>query len=254
MKDDSSNKNKTKDIFNINSDIDLYKISFKTLKNSKLSDLKGKLINHLLNEMLDNSENININNIKYVNENESNNNIMNKERLNKRNNNKNFYYNNDYIMNKSASHYSKYKNNNKLKYINDFNLFRIDKIIFQIKYDTKLGEDLAIIGSINELGNWNPYNSLKMGWNEGNIWKTELYINDKTILDFEYKFIVTSGGFVKRWEEGYNRKFNFSEIKQLIEMCPLEGTNIHLNNVQGKSIDFNYNDNSLMMICWWNIK
>ena len=100
MKDDSSNKNKTKDIFNINTDIDLYKISFKTLKNSKLSDLKGKLINHLLNEMLDNSENININNIKYVNENESNNNIMNKERLNKRNNNKNFYYNNDYIMNK----------------------------------------------------------------------------------------------------------------------------------------------------------
>ena len=256
MKDDSSNNNKAKDIFNINMDLDLYKISFKTLKDSKLSDFKGKLIHHLLNELLDNSENININNIKYVNEKESNNNnIMNKERLNQRNNNQNYYsYNNDYIMNKSASYNSKYKNNNKLKYINDFNMFRIDKIIFQIKYDTKLGEDLAIIGSINELGNWNPYHSLKMGWNEGNIWKTELYINDKTILDFEYKFIVTSGGFVKRWEEGYNRKFNFSEIKQLIEMCPLEGTNIHLNNVQGKSIDFNYNDNSLMMICWWNIK
>ena len=190
MKDDSSNNNKAKDIFNINMDLDLYKISFKTLKDSKLSDFKGKLIHHLLNELLDNSENININNIKYVNEKESN--------------------NNNNIMNKSASYNSKYKNNNKLKYINDFNMFRIDKIIFQIKYDTKLGEDLAIIGSINELGNWNPYHSLKMGWNEGNIWKTELYINDKTILDFEYKFIVTSGGFVKRWEEGYNRKFNFS--------------------------------------------
>ena len=64
MKDDSSNKNKAKDIFNINMDLDLYKISFKTLKDSKLSDFKGKLIHHLLNELLDNSENININNIK----------------------------------------------------------------------------------------------------------------------------------------------------------------------------------------------
>ena len=255
------NNNKSNDKFNLNSDIDLYKIPIKTLKDTKLSDFNGKLIHQLLTEMLDNSENININNIKYENDNKSKNIIIknnyqnNRERFNQRNNNKNIYsYETEYKMNKSSSFNTRYKNNNKLNYINDFKLFKIEKIIFQIKYDTKLGEDLAVIGSINELGNWKPYNALKMGWNEGNIWKTELYINDNTILDFEYKFILTCGGSVKRWEEGYNRKFNFSEIKKLIEICPWEGTNIHLNNYQGKSMDFNYNDNALTVICWWNIK
>ena len=255
------NNNKSNDKFNLNSDIDLYKIPIKTLKDTKLSDFNGKLIHQLLTEMLDNSENININNIKYENDNKSKNIIIknnyqnNRERFNQRNNNKNIYsYETEYKMNKSSSFNTRYKNNNKLNYINDFKLFKIEKIIFQIKYDTKLGEDLAVIGSINELGNWKPYNALKMGWNEGNIWKTELFINDKTILDFEYKFILICGGSVKRWEEGYNRKFNFSEIKKLIEICPWEGTNIHLNNYQGKSMDFNYNDNALTVICWWNIK
>ena len=255
------NNNKSNDKFNLNSDIDLYKIPIKTLKDTKLSDFNGKLIHQLLTEMLDNSENININNIKYENDNKSKNIIIknnyqnNRERFNQRNNNKNIYsYETEYKMNKSSSFNTRYKNNNKLNYINDFKLFKIEKIIFQIKYDTKLGEDLSVIGSINELGNWKPYNALKMGWNEGNIWKTELYINDNTILDFEYKFILTCGGSVKRWEEGYNRKFNFSEIKKLIEICPWEGTNIHLNNYQGKSMDFNYNDNALTVICWWNIK
>lgn len=255
------NNNKSNDKFNLNSDIDLYKIPIKTLKDTKLSDFNGKLIHKLLTEMLDNSENININNIKYENDNKSKNIIIKnnyqnyRERFNQRNNNKNIYsYETEYKMNKSSSFNTRYKNNNKLNYINDFKLFKIEKIIFQIKYDTKLGEDLAVIGSINELGNWKPYNALKMGWNEGNIWKTELFINDKTILDFEYKFILICGGSVKRWEEGYNRKFNFSEIKKLIEICPWEGTNIHLNNYQGKSMDFNYNDNALTVICWWNIK
>ena len=263
MKDEliTSNKNKNNDKFNLNSDIDLYKISIKTLKDTKLSDFSGRLIRKLLTEMLDNSENIDISNIKYSNDNKPKNILIksnyqnNKERLNQRYNNKNIYsYETDYKMNKSSSYYNRYKNNSNINNINGFNLFKTEKIIFQIKYDTKLGEDLAVIGSINELGNWKPYNALKMGWNEGNIWKTELYINDNTILDFEYKFILTCGGSVKRWEEGYNRKFNFSEIKKLIEICPWEGTNIHLNNYQGKSLDFNYNDNTLTMICWWNIK
>ena len=263
MKDEliTSNKNKNNDKFNLNSDIDLYKISIKTLKDTKLSDFNGRLIRKLLTEMLDNSENIDISNIKYSNDNKPKNILIksnyqnNKERLNQRYNNKNIYsYETDYKMNKSSSFYNKYKNNSYINNINGFNLFKIEKIIFQIKYDTKLGEDLAVIGSINELGNWKPCNALKMGWNEGNIWKTELFITDKIILDFEYKFILICGGSVKRWEEGFNRKFNFSEIKKLIEICPWEGTNIHLNNYQGKNMYFNYNDNTLSVICWWNIK
>ena len=156
-------------------------------------------------------------------------------------------------MNKSFSDNNPNKNKQILSYINGINQLKIEKIIFQIKYDTKMGEDLAHVGSINELGNWETNRALKMGWNTGNIWKVELYLKDNSI-DFEYKFILTCGGYVKKWEDGNNRKFNFSQIKGLIEACRGEGSIIHLKNIEGKNIDFNYNKNTLIVFCWWNIK
>ena len=236
---------------NLKSEIDLYRIPIKTLKNSKLSDFNGPLIHQLLIEMIDDSENMNNN--KYTTENNINNN---KEILHQINNNKsNLYsFDNDIKMNKSFSDNNSNKNKERFKIINGINQLKIEKIIFKIKYDTKMGEDLAVIGSINELGNWQTNRALKMGWNSGNIWKTELYLNDNNIFDFEYKFILTCGGYVKKWEDGNNRKFNLLQIKGLIEACRGEGTIIHLKNIEGKNIDFNYNNNTLIVFCWWNVK
>ena len=253
---------------NLKSEIDLYRIPIKTLKNSKLSDFNGPLIHQLLIEMIDDSENMNNNkyttenNININPKNKSKNKIMsfntkeNKEILHQINNNKsNLYsFDNDIKMNKSFSDNNSNKNKERFKIINGINQLKIEKIIFKIKYDTKMGEDLAVIGSINELGNWQTNRALKMGWNSGNIWKTELYLNDNNIFDFEYKFILTCGGYVKKWEDGNNRKFNLLQIKGLIEACRGEGTIIHLKNIEGKNIDFNYNNNTLIVFCWWNVK
>ena len=140
------------------------------------------------------------------------------------------------------------KGNNTLKQ------FKIEKITFQMKYNTQMGEDLAVIGSINELGSWNQSQALKMGWNDGNIWKGTLLFSDLNVIDFEYKFIFISKGQVKQWENGNNRKFILSQIKGLIESCPNGGNIIHLKNISGQNIDFNYNDNSLSIICEWNRK
>ena len=40
----------------------------------------------------------------------------------------------------------------------------IDKIIFEMKYQTQLGQELGVIGSFDELGNWNQDKALKMNW------------------------------------------------------------------------------------------
>ena len=150
-----------------------------------------------------------------------------------------------------------YSNNEiiqRFEYINDIRQLKIEKINFQIKYDTKFGEDLAIIGSIKELGNWQIDKALKMGWNNLNIWKGTLYLDKNNILEFEYKFVVTSGNYVKRWEDGFNRKFDILKLKALFDSYPGNYTSIHLNDIEGINIDYDFIDNSLTMICFWNIK
>ena len=93
-----------------------------------------------------------------------------------------------------------------------------------------------------------------MGWNDNNIWKGTLYLDRKNIFEFEYKFIVTSGNYVKRWEDGFNRKFDLFKLKALFDSYPGNYTRIHLNNIEGINIDYDIIDNTLTMICFWNIK
>ena len=243
MKDELilSNNNKYKRKIYLNSDIDLYKIPMKTLKQTKLSDFNGQLIYDLLTEMMED-------NIIFSPKNKSRNIIINKSGQ------KNYFKN---IYNENEIDNNTYPNSEimqKFVYINDIRQLKIEKINFQIKYDTKFGEDLAVIGSIKELGNWQIDRALKMGWNDNNIWKGTLYLDRKNILEFEYKFIVTSGNYVKRWEDGFNRKFDLFKLKALFDSYPGNYTRIHLNNIEGINIDYDIIDNTLTMICFWNIK
>ena len=251
MKDEpiEINTNKCKIKINLNSEIDLYKIPIKTLKYSKLSDFKGLLIYQLLTKMIEDSENIN--NI-YSPKTKSRNIVIN---TNSSYNKNKFNQRNDiYLANNGDNYDLSYSKNGIYKYINDIREIKIDKINFEIKYDTKMGEDIAVIGSTNNLGNWEVNRSLKLGWNYGNIWKGEFYVGDSNISDFEYKFILICGNYIKRWEDGYNRKFNFSKIKELIKSYPENYTSVYLKNIEGINIYYDYNNNSLTMTCFWNIK
>ena len=243
MKDELilSNNNKFKRKIYLNSDIDLYKIPMKTLKQTKLSDFNGQLIFDLLTEMMND-------NIIFSPKKKSRNIIINKSGQ------KNCFKN---IYNEIEIDNNTYPNSeimHKFVYINDIRQLKIEKINFQIKYDTKFGEVLAVIGSIKELGNWQIDRALKMGWNDNNIWKGTLYLDRKNIFEFEYKFIVTSGNYVKRWEDGFNRKFDLFKLKALFDSYPGNYTRIHLNNIEGINIDYDIIDNTLTMICFWNIK
>ena len=258
----------------LNKDIDLYKISINTIKETKISDFKGELFNEILNEVLK-SEGNNQNHLflnKQINKNnqtikkiiinkkktgskspDKNSKSLNLQKMNSSNKN---ISDNSNIIKKVKVANSSYVNNKPMlkgKYIT-LREFKIEKIIFQMRYNTQMGEDLAVIGSINDLGCWDQGRALRMTWNEGNIWRGTIVFNDNQIIDFEYKFIFISKGYVKQWEEGNNRKFILSQIKGLIESCPGGGTIIHLKNISGLNIDFNYNDYTLTIICEWNRK
>jgi hypothetical protein len=62
---------------------------------------------------------------------------------------------------------------------------------FTRKQYLRFGRALYVVGGVEELGNWNPSNSVRLTWSEGDNWSAEVALPfDKLI---EYKFI--EGGF-----------------------------------------------------------
>ena len=95
--------------------------------------------------------------------------------------------------------------------IGDNNII-VNKIIFSIKYDTSFGEEVGVLGSIEKLGNWDQSGIFYLNWNRGNIWTGEIEMNSNPLIDFEFKFVISSNRYVKRWENGNNNKVNFDKL------------------------------------------
>jgi len=151
------------------------------------------------------------------------------------------------------------KNGDELQISNIYNKTSINKqeiiinkiIIRIINPFYKSQQELGIIGSIKELGNWNQEKSLKMEYNEEeNIWQKEFELNNKE--DFEYKFIFISNGIIKKWEDGNNRIFKYSYIIKLIEMN-LEDGIAHLEEENQESFEYYLNEQLLIINCDWLI-
>eukprot|EP00746_Dinoflagellata_sp_MGD_P002508 gnl/MRDRNA2_/MRDRNA2_104888_c0_seq1.p1 gnl/MRDRNA2_/MRDRNA2_104888_c0~~gnl/MRDRNA2_/MRDRNA2_104888_c0_seq1.p1 ORF type:complete len:271 (+),score=42.29 gnl/MRDRNA2_/MRDRNA2_104888_c0_seq1:82-894(+) len=78
-------------------------------------------------------------------------------------------------------------------------------VTFSISYDTRVGEEVRVVGNTAALGDWDPSRAAPMKWTDRN--RTNLW--SKTVdLEFppgdeplQYKYLVTSSeGDVKHWE------------------------------------------------------
>ena len=66
-----------------------------------------------------------------------------------------------------------------------------------------MGESLAVVGNIDELGQWNDCNVCKMTWTENHVWVTDNLVVSKPF--FLYKYVIIQDGEIKQWEKGANR-------------------------------------------------
>ena len=271
-------KNSKKDLTTkkivLNKKEDLNKISFTDLKNAKLSDFSGDYYNFIYETALnieqqnpEEKESLMIfSNTK--NEDEENPNKTRsenvgikkkkkKEKENTDNNNKiinNNINNNLYF---SQENYNIYNNNtikSKTKIPKSKKVFKVNKITFQMNYNTKPGEDLGVIGSVSELGNWDQNRALRMSWNDGNIWKASINYNFEREKEFEFKFIFIENGRVKRWEDGNNRKLGFNQLKDIIEPNIKEEFFVEFKNIDNKDIIYDHKEGNITIICSWNKK
>ena len=66
------------------------------------------------------------------------------------------------------------------------------KIQFQVKYETKINEELYICGNLKELGDWNIEKSPKMETNDSlyPIWESSIQLNCPVGMTIEYKYLL----------------------------------------------------------------
>ena len=269
---------------NIETIRDLYKIPFNILKESKIYDFKGKYFDKLYEEalMVEQKEMEKKSAIKFIYSKSS---FNNNDPIN---NNKNQI---SLKNNKLKNNQSGNDNENKIKKIKerkeirsqlkkssveinisneDINLFgrqrlnsvqipskkskeiKIKRLEFKISYNTQMGEEIGLIGSIKELGNWKEKDYLRMYWNKGNIWNIIIDVSFIEFQYFEYKFILISDGNIKEWENGNNRIFNQNDYIQTI----LEKQKYNQKISSIEEIDFEYksNEQTLILKCIWNQK
>eukprot|EP00746_Dinoflagellata_sp_MGD_P015696 gnl/MRDRNA2_/MRDRNA2_134989_c0_seq1.p1 gnl/MRDRNA2_/MRDRNA2_134989_c0~~gnl/MRDRNA2_/MRDRNA2_134989_c0_seq1.p1 ORF type:complete len:371 (+),score=82.51 gnl/MRDRNA2_/MRDRNA2_134989_c0_seq1:127-1239(+) len=82
-------------------------------------------------------------------------------------------------------------------------------VTFSVSYQTRHGEELFVVGSSKQLGEWAPSSAVPMQWTEGGKWTatidTELPSEPSDSV-VEYKYVLMSKGIDEAiWEPGENR-------------------------------------------------
>ena len=230
MEENENNNENRDNLLVLNKLTDLLKISPDKLKTAQYSDFCGKYFQQIKEEVIKSEKNQKKEENILNNDSTDNNLTVNRKKnnnisfikykgiqvsgYNEHHNNDNYEINND--MNASIP-------NQPFNYIHqyteDIYSFHIKKIIFNLKYNTIFGQEIAISGSNNKLGNWDKHNLLFLQWNEGNIWIGELDI-DENYEDFEFKFVLCYNKEIIKWEPGENNNVYFSALfNELKENC-----------------------------------
>jgi len=273
---DKSNDQK---IINIETVSDLHKIPFNVLKSSNIWNFKGKYYDQLykealsleekeanikpkikfvycktIKENLDEEDNLEDNmDFKKPNLLKENSKIKKKGKANikeiKKNLKRNSFEVN--IVNENSESFRKLRTNS--YHISSIKRkeFKIRKIVFQMNYDTKIGEEIGLVGSIKELGLWDQNNMIRMNWNEGNNWKTTIDTSFADINSFEYKFVLIEEGIIKEWEKGNNRIFNINEIENFVIKYINKKNKNNGELVDTSDYSYNLKDNLLLLKCVW---
>jgi hypothetical protein len=130
-------------------------------------------------------------------------------------------------------------------------------IIFKCKYKTSFGEQLRIVGNIEELGSWEPSKAMTMATNKDiyPTWESQCEVTGPVGMEINYKYVlVNNTTHTCKWEEikeGLNRKFTISSSGIFILNDEEDSVNSFVQQVVGNnaqvteqlSEDFNFEKN-----------
>ena len=252
---------------------DLLKLSSDELENAKFSDFSGKYFEQIFNGVIEdekkpknqkkiqNKQTNEVNKVKrnIQNRNDDINNnkelsnfiIENEEYKNNKINDIDFKADN---LNNNELYIPQYKSldspiseRNKFEVDRNFNnpIYPIKKIIFSIYYNTIFGQEIAISGSNDKLGNWDKHRLLFLNWSKGNKWIGEIDINDEELDDFEFKFVLCQNKEIIAWEPGENNNVYFTALFNEFKEFPKGRYNKY-------QYEYNKNKGELTLNCKWS--
>lgn len=77
------------------------------------------------------------------------------------------------------------------------------------------GRAIYLVGSCQELGNWNVREAVRLEWNEGDVWRGSTFV--RGAADIEYKYVLADYSNPEPsslvWEQGCNRKICMQEVE-----------------------------------------
>lgn len=91
---------------------------------------------------------------------------------------------------------------------------------FAIFYETIVGESIAVVGNLEELGLWIEY-KCHLEWTEGHVWKSVEPIIVRESY-FEYKYVLLQENQVIAWEEGVNRIADLDALPEVTDKLTLK--------------------------------
>ena len=235
------------DLENINDDN--YSENIQMMHNPLYQNDNNKIINNrsvsdnFENEKNNNYEKNNNQNKEKLRNKEIKKNINNNNIKNNQINNNNMRINKNNEINRNQNMNINRNNNNNNNNTVPSQGLTLHKVTFQIEYATIYGEEIAISGSGNSLGNWDQNKVFKLKWTNGNIWKGSISLNEYNFSNFEFKFVLLSNNKIKTWENGGNNIVNFNNIYQVV-----------LKNRKGKfsKYDYEYINDELILNCKWS--
>eukprot|EP01056_Protomagalhaensia_sp_Gyna25_P003126 Protomagalhaensia_sp_Gyna_25__3125@NODE_2860_length_853_cov_41_343980_g2389_i0_p1_GENE_NODE_2860_length_853_cov_41_343980_g2389_i0NODE_2860_length_853_cov_41_343980_g2389_i0_p1_ORF_typecomplete_len180_score29_48CBM_20/PF00686_19/9_3e23PIGL/PF02585_17/0_23_NODE_2860_length_853_cov_41_343980_g2389_i0231770 len=94
-------------------------------------------------------------------------------------------------------------------------------VSFLVNFATYFGQELYIIGSTPELGEWSPDKAAKMIWSEGNNWRCDIAFTQQPRGDHivQYKYLVKDDRGNTNWEWGLNHELDLNLIKGRRHLC-----------------------------------
>ena len=246
---------------------DLLKISPEKLKNAQYSDFSGKYFSQINDEVIKSEKKQRIQKNENPKKNISINNNLNKNEDEefKIDNSKDINIKKEYL-NENESYIPQnkdidypYPQKNKIDVMRNINnqsivssyynknsqIFPIKKIIFQIIYNTIFGQEIAISGSNDKLGNWDKNNLLYLNWTKGNKWIGEIDINENDLEDFEFKFVLCYNKEIISWEPGENNNVYFTALFNEIK----ENSKGSYNKYQ---FIYDKNNGEIILNCKWS--
>ena len=109
----------------------------------------------------------------------------------------------------------------------NINIYYAD-IIFKVKYETQNGQEIRVLGGIEEMGNWEPEKGLRMTTTKETypIWSTTKEITCPVGMEIHYKYIAFNS-YTKEfiWESNMSNRFLKVENGGKIEILEEKGNN-----------------------------